>query len=220
MRNKRATILSLAARIFLTSVVFPSLGLFFWGDARAENTEAKRATPPVIRPGVVLEIEVLASGDIEVPASSKRVSDDGTISLPLVGTVSVENLTIEQLRDDLTERYLKYLRKPQIMLGFDLSDTADGVSPFGHVTVLGRVKKPGWIKIPPTRNLTVARAIQQAGGFDTSAKESAIRVTRQLENGKTEQLTIDLKAVGAKGDIKEDLLLLSGDVVYVPEQVW
>ncbi|MDT8390040.1 MAG: polysaccharide biosynthesis/export family protein [Lentisphaeria bacterium] len=220
MRNKNSAFVLLAARIFRVAMVVSAIG-FLWGqDTRPENSESARAAAPVIKPGVVLEIEVLASGDIEVPASDKRVSDGGTISLPLVGDVKVENLTIDQLQEDLTRRYLKYLRKPQVLVGFNLNDDTDGISPFGHVTVLGRVKKPGWIKIPPTRNLTVARAIQQAGGFDTSAKASSIKVTRQNKQNETESFTVDLKAIGSKGDLKGDLILQAGDVIYVPEQIW
>lgn len=92
------------------------------------------------------------------------------------------------------------------------------VSPWGYVTVLGRVKKPGQVNVPPTRELTVSRAIQLAGGLDTSARSNAIRVTR-TRGSAAEQFEVDLDRIGALGQTKDDVRLLPGDVVYVPEAV-
>ena len=220
MKPENKECLVVCNRILFTCVLCFSFGFLRGEEPQSEPDRTPPETAPIVKPGVVLEIEVLASGDIEVPTTQKRVSDDGMISLPLVGDVKVVNLTLNQLQDELRKRYLKYLRKPQILLEFILDETSDGVSPFGHVTVLGRVKKPGWVKIPPTRHLTVARAIQQAGGFATSARSSSIKVTRKGENKKTKSFTVNLKALGSKGDFDGDIPLKAGDVVYVPEQMW
>ncbi len=182
--------------------------------------DASPSSAPIVRTGLTLRLEILASGEPEVASCTKRVSDTGTISLPLVGDVKVAGMTLEQLQKDLTDRYLKFLKEPQVMLAFELDNTADGISPFGHVTVLGRVKKPGWIKIPATRDLTVSRAVQQAGGLDTSAKDTSIKITRRGVDDEFEQILINLKAVGTKGDARGDIQLQPGDVVYVPEQIW
>jgi protein involved in polysaccharide export with SLBB domain len=86
--------------------------------------------------------------------------------------------------------------------------------------VLGRVKEPGRVAIPATRDLTVSGAIQQAGGFAPSAKDSAILVTRSLPDGKTESRTINLKAVGTAGRLEDDIILQAEDVVFVPEAMF
>ena len=86
--------------------------------------------------------------------------------------------------------------------------------------MLGRVKEPGRIVIPATRDLTVSGAIQQAGGFATSAKDNAILVTRVLPEGKTESRTINLKAVGTGGRLDDDIVLEADDVVFVPEAIF
>jgi protein involved in polysaccharide export with SLBB domain len=88
------------------------------------------------------------------------------------------------------------------------------------VTVLGRVKKPGKISLPATRDLVLSAAIQQAGGFDTSAKETAIRITRRLSNGGLKTREVNLHSVGAQGLVEEDVLLEPDDVVFVPELVF
>ena len=96
----------------------------------------------------------------------------------------------------------------------------EGVSPWGFVTVLGRVEKPGRIALPATRDMTVSGAIQKAGGFATSAKDNGILVTRLLPNGKTEARTINMRAVGTAGRLQEDIILEANDVVFVPEAMF
>ena len=86
--------------------------------------------------------------------------------------------------------------------------------------MLGRVKNPGRVNIPPTRDLTVSGAIQLAGGLDTSARDSAVLVTRKDEEGASNQYEVNLRRVGSRGEVEEDLTVLPGDVVYVPEMIF
>ncbi len=170
-----------------------------------------------LRPGLVLEVAVLVAGQKEIETQATRVSDSGNIVLPLLGTVKVNTYTIEALQDILTERYSRYFVNPQVMIQFTSGGSSDGVSPWGYVTVLGRVKTPGPIMIPATRDLTVSGAIQRAGGFDTSARVNAIRVTRRNSNGETDVRVINLNSVGSSGRLDDDILLFMNDVVFVPE---
>jgi polysaccharide export outer membrane protein len=174
---------------------------------------------PRLRPGLSFSVEVFAAGETELGPLVKRVAESGRIALPLVGEIAVDGLTLEQLRERLSRAFAEYLRDPQVVVEFVMDDDKEAVSPYGYVTVMGRVKTPGWINIPPTRDLTVSRAIQLAGGFDTSAKETAIRITRR--NGEErETIEIDLRAIGEGRHANEDIRLQPGDVVYVPEQIF
>ena len=187
------------------------------GVARSVNPGAEDVKRGVqLRPGFVFNLTVLVGGKKEFEERAKRVTDQGTVSLPLVGTVVVQDLTQEQLQILLTEQYGAYLVNPQISIDLVQDEAVDSSSPWGSVTVLGRVKKPGRVAIPATRDLTVSMAVQQAGGFDTSAKDTAIRITRSA-GGKTGSREVNLRAVGAQGRVAEDLILLPGDVVFVPE---
>lgn len=173
-----------------------------------------------LRPGLMISMVVLVSGQKEIDEPAKRISEGGTIVLPLLGEMSVVDLSLEELQAKLTDRYRKYFMKPQVMLDFARDTGIDGVSPWGFVTVLGRVKTPGRVPMPATRDMTVSSAIQKAGGFAPSAKESAILVTRALSNGGTESRTINLKAVGTAGKLDEDIILDPNDVVFVPEAMF
>ena len=173
-----------------------------------------------LRPGLVLSVNVLVSGKPEIELVGKRISEKGSIALPLLGIVSVKELTLEELSAKLTASYSEFYVNPQVIVEFVRDDTKEGRSPWGSVTVLGRVKMPGKINIPATRDLTLSASIQQAGGFDTSAKETAIRITHRLADGTLMTREIDLHSVGAQGVVEDDVLLEPDDVVFVPEMVF
>ena len=177
----------------------------------------KRVEEVKLRPGLVISMSVLVAGKKEIDEPTKRISDGGTIVLPLLGEMEVASLSLTELQGKLTERYKKYFINPQVILDFVRDATAEGISPWGFVTVLGRVDKPGRIALPATRDMTVSGAIQKAGGFAPSAKDTAILVTRSLPGGKTEKRTINLRAVGTAGRLEEDIILEADDVVFVPE---
>ena len=173
-----------------------------------------------LRPGLIISMSVLVAGKKEIDEPSKRISDGGTIALPLLGEMGISDLSLNELQAKLTKSYQQYFIEPQVILDFVRDTGADGISPWGFVTVLGRVKIPGRVAIPATRDMTVSGAIQKAGGFGASAKESAILVTRSLPNNQTETRTINLKAVGTAGRLDDDIVLEANDVVYVPEAMF
>ena len=182
-------------------------------EAMAVLPDGDRA---VIRPGLMVDVTVLAGGKKQIEESGRRVSEEGTLTLPLVGPLPVNDETLESLGRRLTRLYAEYFVNPQVMVDFVRDVSPDAVSPWGSVTVMGRVRRPGRVNIPPTRDLTVSQAIQLAGGFDTSAKETAIRVTRRDTAGTVTTREVNLQAVGARGRMENDLVLTPDDVVYVP----
>ena len=60
-------------------------------------------------------------------------------------------------------------------------------------------------------------AIQAAGGFAQFAKRNNIRVSRRLKDGTIKRFKVNLEEVGKQGKTENDMLLQSGDVVYVFE---
>ena len=175
---------------------------------------------PQLSPGLVVTVSVLVSGKKEIDEPTKRISNAGEISLPLIGNVQASGLSLDELVAKLTKLYNDYFIHPQVVVEFVKDQNSDMVSPWGYVTVLGRVKNPGRVSIPPTQDMTISGAIQKAGGLDTSAKDSAIKITRQLPGGKSEQYEVDLRSVGSRGRIHDDLILKPGDVVFVSEMMF
>jgi protein involved in polysaccharide export with SLBB domain len=174
----------------------------------------------VLRPGLVLRIDVYVLGKREIEEPLRRIGENGEVTLPLLGVVKVTEYDMDGMANELHRRYSQYFVNPQVVVEFVTDQNIGGGMPWGYVTVLGRVKKSGRVSIPATRDLTVSAAIQGAGGLDTSAKDTAIRLTRIGDDGKTQSQEVNLRAVGARGELAGDLVLRSGDVIYVPELVF
>jgi protein involved in polysaccharide export with SLBB domain len=174
---------------------------------------------PTLQPGLVVSISVFAGDHKEVNESEKRISSSGTLTLPLVGTLRVGGMTVDEVSELLRTRYSEFLRAPVVDVELRVGEDGETLHPWGHVTVLGRVMRPGRIGIPATQDLTLSMAIQLAGGFDTSAKLTEIRVTRQNGPKDKRTLEVDIKEVGADGAGSQDVQLQTGDIVYIPERI-
>jgi protein involved in polysaccharide export with SLBB domain len=171
-----------------------------------------------LRPGLLLNIKVMVAGRNQLESDAVRITESSDIFLPMLGQVPVAGFTLERLREELTTRYQRFYVQPEVLVDFAREGMQEGISPWGFVTVLGRVKNPGRIMIPATRDLTVSGAIQGAGGFDRSARINAIRVTRHTPGGNgQEQFVVNLNEVGADGRARDDFVLGMNDIVFVPE---
>ncbi|MFU8780192.1 MAG: polysaccharide biosynthesis/export family protein [Kiritimatiellia bacterium] len=176
-------------------------------------------SPLTIRPGSLLNIRVYVGGSLEVDISSTRVSEAGTVTLPIIGTTTIGGRPLRTAAQLVELRYREYFVSPQVTMDLVRDDDSDAF-PWGFVTVLGRVKKQGRVAIPPTRDLTVSSAIQQAGGFDTSARITAIRVTRRLSEGESQTFDVNMRNIGRRGRTDQDILLQPNDVIFIPEMLF
>ena len=170
---------------------------------------------PILRPGYILRILVVVGDKVEVNPIEVQISEKNEVTLPLVGKVECDGLTINGLRSRLVTRYSEFFRKPDITVNFVIRDRY--TSPWGAVLIQGRVRREGWVSIPATRRLMLSDAIQEAGGFSQFAKRNNIRVSRRLKDGTIKRFKIDLEEIGKQGKTENDMLLQSGDVVYVFE---
>lgn len=172
---------------------------------------------PRIRPGVGLIIQV---GSVAAPPTvmTVLVDQNGDVTLPLLlqEPVACDGLTREAFKQKLIKAYSKYYRQPLVTVEFAPYD-GRGVSPYGTVTVLGEVNRPGPVNMPPTMDLTVTKVLQEAGGCKPFADKGSIRITRCDKDGNMTRTTVDLKEIGKDGRIDKDIPLRAGDVVWVPE---
>ncbi|MEA2013208.1 MAG: polysaccharide biosynthesis/export family protein [Verrucomicrobiota bacterium] len=83
------------------------------------------------------------------------------------------------------------------------------------VSVLGQVKKPAIFYIQ-TNPMTISQAIAIAGGFDKLADEDEVLLIRNKKITR-----INLKNLfKTNGDIKENVQILPGDIIFVTESKW
>ena len=172
---------------------------------------------PRIRPGIALIVQVgsVASQPITMQT---LVDQNGDITLQhlLQKPVACDGLTLEALKLKLVKQYSVYYRQPQVSVTFAPYD-GKGISPWGTVTVLGEVARPGPVNMPATMDLTVTKVLQEAGGLKPFADRSKIRVTRCDKDGNQTRMYVDINEIGKDGRVDKDLVLRAGDVVWVPE---
>jgi polysaccharide export outer membrane protein len=175
------------------------------------------ANTPRIRPGYSINVSISVAGRREIEEQRRRIGNDGMLSLPLIGMVKAEGLTPEELGRNLRKQYEAYYVDPLVTVEYAYDEIMMSASPWGYVNVLGKVGAPGRISIPPSRDLTVSRAIQLAGGLGPTAKDTAIKVSRRKADGTKETFEVNLERLGTGDDRAVDIVLAPGDVVYVPE---
>ncbi len=140
------------------------------------------------------EISVTVFNESDLSIDKVRVSGNGAISMPLLGQVSIEGMTLHEVEEKITTLLLDgYLKKPNVTV------TITEYRPF---YISGEVKKPG--SYPYRKDLTVEKAVVLAGGFTERASRNKISLVSE-KNKK------DVKAVGLDDKIRP------GDVITVSE---
>jgi polysaccharide export outer membrane protein len=158
-----------------------------------------------VGPNDLLDIEV---ANLENGKRTVRVNAAGSITMPLIGAVTVAGLTQEQVEKRLAELYGdKYLQNPEVSV-FIREFTTE------RITVDGAIAKPGIY--PLVGPMTLLRVIALAGGFGSIANSSEVMVYRQGENGQRQVATFNVDRIRAGKDpdppIKgDDLIVVQRD---------
>lgn len=159
-----------------------------------------------IGPENVLQIDVYYGRDEEL-SRKVRVSSNGFITFPLLGEVEVRNLTIAELENKLTKLLEKdYLVNPQVSVF---------IQEYSTISVLGQVKKPGSYEIKG--KLSVVEAISLAGGFTNIAAQNDVKIIRTKSDGSKETIKVKVWDIVNRSKEEDDIQLLPGDIVTVPE---
>lgn len=141
-----------------------------------------------------------------------RVTQEYTISLPLIGTVDVRNKSVRQMEEIVRQLYDRdFLVNPQITI--TVLEYAQRT-----VQVLGQVNNSGAIPFPPEQKMSLLDAISRAGGFTRLAERRKVQLTRTDEAGRTETFLINADDL-IKGNSGDQWYLKKGDTVFVPERI-
>lgn len=142
--------------------------------------------------GDAVRVTVFQQPDLTTEA---RVSDRGSVSLPLVGEVKVGGATTSEAANRIAEAYKngKYLKAPQVTVALTAVRSR-------QVSVLGMVARPGRYVLEDAKP-GISDVIAAAGGIAAGGNEN-VTVIRNGESQKVSSLAKDFE-------------LQSGDTLYV-----
>ncbi len=141
---------------------------------------------------------------------SGRITPEGTIQLPAVGSVPAQGLTLDEFREELRERFAEKIE------GIEVMPILMARAP-RYVYVLGEVKLPGRYTLEaPT---TVMQAIAMAGSWNNGAHLPQIVVFRRADDWRLIATVLDLRAalLGRQPCPEGEIWIGDADLIIVPK---
>ncbi|QQR73880.1 MAG: polysaccharide biosynthesis/export family protein [Holophagales bacterium] len=157
-----------------------------------------------IGPKDLLDIKVFEVAELNV---ERRVAEDGSVNLPLIGDVPAQGLTdsefARRLKDLLEAKYVQR------------ASVAVQVREFRSrpIVVLGAVKSPGNLAF--SGRWTLLEALSAAGGL-SGEHGDLIYILRRADNGLTDQVAVRVSDLLVKADPKANLPIFANDLINVP----
>src|SRR6266403_3379885 len=189
---------------------------------RAANPQSSPATATAIPLGITaptgyklsvddqIAVEVFGEDDLR---TAVRINAEGAVSLPLLGSVNLSGLTLNQAAARLTELYGRdYLVNPKVNVM--LISYAKR-----RFSILGQVNRPSNYEMPESSpgGIDLLEAVAMAGGYTRIAAPERITVRRHNANGD------QIFKVNAKRFTKGSgggFLVEPGDTITVGESIF
>ncbi|MBC7824678.1 MAG: polysaccharide export protein [Candidatus Parcubacteria bacterium] len=222
--NRQLIALSLASVYSATSALPFAILLWAIGVQSPQVVLSQTSLPPATKPTIVQPTPVappssfnlyrLGAGDA-VGVVVQRFPDlnfqavidqDGNITTPLLGKVTLQGLTIDQAQEKVRQGVNRYVIDPIVLLALTNQRPV-------LVTLTGEISRPGVYPVPaPSR---ISSALLSAGGATQTADLRSVIVRRTLNDGSTLEEKLDLVSPLKNGTALPDLRLQDGDVVVV-----
>ncbi|MHB0959268.1 MAG: polysaccharide biosynthesis/export family protein [Pirellulaceae bacterium] len=143
-------------------------------------------------------------------SQQSRVTPEGTIQLPAIGSVPAQCLTLDELKQEIDERYA------QVVEGVAVTPRIRQRAA-RYVYVVGEVRQPGRYTLEaPT---TVMQSIALAGGWNNGGNLRQIVVFRRTEEWRLIATKLDLHGplLGKRPCPADEIWLRDSDLVVVPK---
>lgn len=178
-------------------------------------TPFKRAAAPAPAPQTApqpLDIVIGAEDLLEISvfdlpqfSVTSRVAGDGTITMPLIGSVEVRGLTKREVEKKIEAALeAKYINNPSVSVAIKEYKSR-------QVSVLGAVNSPGAYAVVSPRNLL--QLLSEAGGLAATAGRRCF-----IFRSGSSRIEVDLKDLLDNGNPALNIAILPGDVVNIPAE--
>lgn len=151
-----------------------------------------------------IRIQVFQNPDLTMET---RVTENGTISYPLIGSVRIGGMTIPAAEQAIAKALKDggFIQSPQVNISL-LANRGNQVS------VLGAVGRAGRFPLE-TVNTRVSEMMAIAGGIATNGADIAILTGTR--DGKPVRKEIDIAGMFLDNKMQDDIVVAAGDVIYV-----
>ncbi|WP_373536699.1 SLBB domain-containing protein [Microcoleus sp.] len=168
-----------------------------------------------------IQMDIFNVPEYSGPNGQHQIQADGSLSLPLIGSLEVAGMTLEQASNAVKELYGKYLKRPWITLKLLAARPL-------QIAIAGEINRPGAYTISSaagpggtseqigTQMPTISRALRMAGGITQSADVRQIKIRRPQRNAPEQVISVDLWELLQNGDLRADLTLRDGDTIFIP----
>jgi polysaccharide export outer membrane protein len=161
----------------------------------------------LIGPGDMLTIFVWRNPDI---SGSYVVRPDGKVTTSLVEDVDVTGKTPETLARELETELGKYINNPRVTV----SVTGFSGPLSERVRVIGEASSPQSINY--TEQMTLLDLMISVGGLTEFASGNNAKLVRTV-NGAQKTFDLNIDALIKDGDIRQNIDILPGDIIIIPE---
>lgn len=155
-------------------------------------------------PGDTIRILVYQNPDLTLET---RVTENGTITFPLIGSVKIGGMTIAAAELAVANALQagKFIMRPQVtIVPVQIRSK--------QVSVLGQVGRPGRFPLE-TVNTSVSEMIGIAGGISPTGSDIAILTG--VRDGKPFRREIDISAMFLDNQKQDNVVVADGDEIYV-----
>lgn len=192
----------MAPRLIQLHTCFAVICLAFSG--LVSNAHAQGTPDYPLGAGDALKIQVFQNPDLTIET---RVSENGSITYPLLGAVDLGGLSIADAEKKIGAGLQKggFIQNPQVNIVL--------IQIRGNqVSVLGQVTRPGRFPLE-TANTRLTDMLANAGGAAPGGDD--IVIITGTRDGKPFRRQIDIPAIFLNGKLQDDVLLQGGDSIYV-----
>ena len=159
-----------------------------------------------LRNSDVVEITFMFASEFN---QTVTVQPDGFITLKgLEQQMYAQGMTLPELRGAIRGAYASTLHEPDIAVVLKEFDRP-------YFIAGGEVSKPG--KYELHGDTTVTEAVAIAGGFTGQARHSQVVLFRHVSDNVVEAKLLNIKEMLSVHDLREDVHLRPGDMLFVPQ---
>jgi polysaccharide export outer membrane protein len=172
-----------------------------------------QAASALLGPGDVVRATVFGHPDL---SGEMRIGEDGRVPFPLVGDILIGGLSTSEAEAKIADLLVGggYVTDPRVNLFVEQRrQTLEN-----SVLILGKIAKPGKYALEGLTGegvQTLVDLLAVAGGTAQDSSDHLLLLRRDGDN--VHKMTVDLRTLLGQGELQQNVRLIGGDIVFVPE---